>query len=241
VLQTVASNLRRERGTVAVFEAARAYLTRPDDLPQERELIVGAVAGFRLGRWGEPTSEEVDFYAGMGMLEEALERAGARVVFEQAEDFSLLRGRTAGILAGDERCGVYGQVHPRIASQFDIETPVFLFELDVEKLLDAMEGRVVHKAQSRFPAVIQDIALLVDAAVPAGKITAAIAGSALVTDVRLFDVYEGEPLPQDKRSLAYQVYFQALDRTLTDKEVADARQRIVRRLAHEFGAELRGA
>jgi phenylalanyl-tRNA synthetase beta chain len=240
VLQAVASNLRRERGTVALFEAARAYMTQAGELPQERELIVGAVAGMREGRWGEPTADEADFYDAKGLLEETFERIGAAVSFEAAEDYALLRGRTAAIVANGERAGVLGQVHPQVAAQFEISGPVFLFEMDVEKLLPAVETTVRHQAMSRFPAVIQDLALLVDASVPAAKVTQAIASSALVTQATLFDVYEGAPLPEGKRSLAYAVHFQSLEKTLTDQEVADARNRIVRRLQHEVGAELRG-
>jgi phenylalanyl-tRNA synthetase beta chain len=241
VLQTVASNLRRHRGTVAVFESARAYLTRLDDLPQEREVVVGAIAGMRGGRWGEALEEPVDFFDAKGILEETLQRAAVDTIFRAGEEYSLLRGRTAELLAGDEHAGVLGQVHPQVAAQFDIEVPVFLFELDVEKLLIAARGRVRHAAQSRFPAVIQDIALLIDTTVAAAAVTRAIAGSSMVTDVQLFDVYEGAPLADGKRSLAYQVYFQSLEKTLTEEDVAQARNRIVRRLQHEFGAELRGA
>jgi phenylalanyl-tRNA synthetase beta chain len=241
VLQAVASNLRRERGTVAIFEAARAYMTLQGELPQERELIVGAVAGVRHGRWGEPTSEEADFYDAKGLLEETFERIGASVSFEAAEEYALLKGRTAAIMAKGERSGVIGQVHPQVAAQFEINAPVFLFEVDVEKLLVAVQGTVRHQPMSRFPAVIQDLALLVDASVPAAKVTQAIATSALVTQATLFDVYEGAPLPEGKRSLAYAVHFQSLEKTLTDQDVADARKRIIRRLEHEFGAELRGA
>jgi phenylalanyl-tRNA synthetase beta chain len=241
VLQAVAANLRRERGTVAIFEAARAYMTLAGELPQERELIVGAVAGMRLGRWREPASDEADFYDSKGLLEEIFERIGASVSFDAAEEYALLRGRTAAISAGDGRAGVLGQVHPQVAAQFEISAPVFLFEIDVEKLLPAVQGTVRHRPMSRFPAVIQDLALLVDASVPAAKVTQAIASSALVVEVTLFDVYEGAPLPEGKRSLAYAVHFQSLEKTLTDQEVADARKRIIRRLEHEAGAELRGA
>ena len=240
VLQIVASNLRRHRGTVAVFESARAYLTRPDDLPDEREIMVGAIAGVRGGRWGEPLEEPVDFFDAKGLLEETLERSSVEAFFQAGEDYSLLRGRTATVVAGEDWAGVFGQVHPQVASQFDIDVPVFLFELDVEKLLAAAKGQVRHAAQSRFPAVIQDIALLVDASVAADEVTRAIAGSSMVTDVQLFDVYEGAPLSEGKRSLAYQVHFQSLEKTLTDEDVAQARNRLVRRLQHEFGAELRG-
>ena len=241
VLQAVSSNLRRERGTVAIFEAARAYMTLEGELPQERELVVGAIAGVRRGRWGEPTSDEADFYDAKGLLEETLERIGASVSFEAAEEYAMLRGRTAEITANGERAGVLGQVHPQVASQFEISGPVYLFELDVEKLLPAVQGTVRHQAMSRFPAVMQDLALLVDLSVPAAKVTQAIASSALVAQATLFDVYEGPPLPEGKRSLAYAVHFQSLEKTLTDQEVADARGRIVRRLQHEVGAELRGA
>jgi phenylalanyl-tRNA synthetase beta chain len=241
LLQAVASNLRRERGTVALFEVARAYMTVPGELPRERELLVGAVAGMRLGRWGEPTADEADFYDAKGLLEETFERAGAAVSFEAAEEYALLRGRTAAIMVDAERAGIIGQVHPQVAAQFEISEPVYLFELDVEMLLPAVQGAVRHQPMSRFPAVIQDLALLVDASVPAAGVTQAIAGSALVTQATLFDVYEGAPLPKGKRSLAYAVHFQSLEKTLTDQDVADARKRIIRRLEHEFGAELRGA
>jgi phenylalanyl-tRNA synthetase beta chain len=241
LLQAVASNLRRDRGTVAFFEAARAYLTLPGELPQERELVVGAVAGMRQGRWGEPTADAADFYDAKGLLEETFERVGASVSFNPAEEYALLRGRTAAIMVDGERAGVLGQVHPQVATQFEIAAPVFLFEVDVGKLLPAVQGTARHKQMSRFPAVTQDLALLVDASVPAAKVTQAIAGSALVTQATLFDVYEGAPLPAGKRSLAYAVHFQSLEKTLTEQEVADARKRIIRRLEHEFGAELRGA
>lgn len=240
LLQTIASNLRRERGTVAVFEAARVYLTAEGDLPEEREVIIGGCGGVRLGRWGEPDDEPLDFYDLKGMLEEVFERCDLEVEFRAGEEYSLLRGRTAEAWCRDRRVGVAGQVHPQVASVFEIEGPVFLFEVDVALLLPDAKQSVRFKSFSRFPTVIQDIAFLVDSSVPEARVEALIASSVLVVDVKLFDVYEGPPLPAGKRSLAFAVQFQAPDRTLTDAEVADARNRILRRLQHELGAELRG-
>jgi phenylalanyl-tRNA synthetase beta chain len=240
ILQTVSNNLRRERGIVAVFESGREYLTRPGERPEERELIVGAVGGFRTGRWGEATAEAVDFYDAKGMVEEIFERCGVDVSFGAAEEYGLLRGRTAGLSAGNGKAGILGQVHPEVASQFEIEGPVFLFEIDVAKVAESGEGESRYRSPSRFPAVIQDIALVVDESVPAAKVTQLIASSAQVADVKLFDVYEGAPLLEGKRSLAFAVQFQSAEKTLTDAEVAEARNRIVRRLQHEVGAELRG-
>ncbi|MGE0057757.1 MAG: phenylalanine--tRNA ligase subunit beta [Dehalococcoidia bacterium] len=240
LLQTLSSNLRHQRGAVAIFESARVYLSKPDDLPEERQLLVGAVAGYRSGRWGEPTAEPIDFFDAKGLLEDTFERTLAPVEFRAGQEYGMLRNRTAELLAGGARVGFLGQVHPNVASAFEVDTPVYMFEIDINRLLPSVTGEVHHKPLSRFPAVIQDIALLVDIAVPAAKVQALIASSNLVGQAQLFDVYEGDRLPDGKRSLAFAVHFQAPDRTLTEKEVADARARIVRRLQHELGAELRG-
>jgi phenylalanyl-tRNA synthetase beta chain len=241
ILQILSANLRRERGTVAIFEAGRVYLTVADDLPEEREVIMGALGGVRLGQWGEPTGEPVDFYDMKGVLEEMLERTGLDVEFRAGDEYSLLRGRTAELWAGDRKVGVAGQVHPQVASAFEITGPAFLFEVDVAQLLPEAPQVMRFKPFSRFPAVVQDLAVIVDSSVPEARVETLIASSSLVVEARLFDVYEGPPLSEGKRSLAFQVQFQALDRTLTDKDVADARNRLVRRLQHEVGAELRGS
>ncbi|HXH20981.1 MAG TPA: phenylalanine--tRNA ligase subunit beta [Dehalococcoidia bacterium] len=240
LLQTAAANLRYEKGTVALFESARVYLSREGDLPEEREQVAGVITGHRQGRWGEPTGEAVDFYDAKGLLEEMLERAGVAIEFRAGEDFGLLRGRTARIYARDEEAGVLGQVHPKLAERFGVEGPAFLFELDVERLLAAAKDAARHAPLSRFPAVIQDIAVVVDSSVPAARVQEIIASSALVARVQLFDVFEGEQLGQGRRSLAFAVHFQSPERTLTDEDVADARRRIIRRLEREVGAELRG-
>jgi phenylalanyl-tRNA synthetase beta chain len=241
LLQTLASNLRRERGTVAIFETARVFLSHQEGLPEEQELIVGVFAGNRLGRWGEPTLEPVDYFDAKGMLEEVFERVSAEVEFRAGQEFGMLRNRTADLYAGDERIGFLAEVYPQTAAAFDLDVPVFMFEADLAKLLPAVKDEARHTPLSRFPAVLQDIAVLVDWSVPAAKVRSLIGASNLVAEAQLFDVFEGSPLPEGKRSLAFSVQFQAHDRTLTDAEVADARNRIVRRLQHELGAELRGA
>jgi phenylalanyl-tRNA synthetase beta chain len=198
------------------------------------------MGGVRTGRWGEPLTEPVDFFDLKGCLEEIFERTGVGVEFRSDDEYGLLRGSTAGVYAGDERVGVIGQVHPRVASRFAIEGGAYLFEVDVGRLVPFVGQSVRHRPLSRFPEVTQDIAVLVEASVSAAKVRQLIESTALVTQARLFDVYEGAPLPEGKRSFAFAVHFQSPDKTLTDADVADARRRIVRRLEHELGAELRG-
>ena len=241
LLQSLSRNQRLRPGMLALFETARVFIPRPDDLPVENEQICGVVSGPRPDRWGQPSGDAVDLYDAIAYLDALFSRLGIHAIYQPVADFSLLTGRAATIAAGDWRLGVVGQVHPRVASAFDIEQDVFLFELDMEALLANQAGVRRYRPVVRFPAAQQDIALIVDDAIPAGQVRAVIGASALVTSVRLFDIYTGQPLPPGKKSLAFSVAFQSTDRTLTDSEVEKERRRIVARLERELGAQLRSS
>jgi len=141
--------------------------------------------------------------------------------------------------------GVAGELHPAVQEAFDLsEQPVCALEFDLEALLaQARAVGAVRIMQSipRFPAVSQDLAVVVDENLPAQQVQEAIvgAGGRLLRRAEIFDLYRGEQIPPGKKSLAYSLTYQAEDRTLTDDEVAKVQERIVRRLAEEFGAELR--
>jgi phenylalanyl-tRNA synthetase beta chain len=158
-----------------------------------------------------------------------------------ADEFALVPGRTAEVRAGGQRAGVLGQVHPDVAAAFGIEQDAYLFDVTLDALVElAGRGRKARRV-SRYPAVDQDLALIVDAATPAGALREAIESSALVREARVFDVYRGGQVPAGKKSVAFAVAYQSGDHTLTDDEVAKAQRKIVERLRREFGAELRGA
>jgi len=137
---------------------------------------------------------------------------------------------------------VMGELHPLVREAFDLsEQPVCALELDLEHLL-AQVGEVrTMQPISRFPAVVQDVALVVDGNLSAEEVRQAIlaSGGQLLRDARLFDLYRGEQIPAGKKSLAYSLTYQADDRTLTDDEVAQVQERIVQHLAEELGAKLR--
>jgi phenylalanyl-tRNA synthetase beta chain len=113
--------------------------------------------------------------------------------------------------------------------------------VDLESLLTRVPLTYRVAAVPRFPPVLQDIAVIVDEQVTAAELTEAIraAGGPLLAEVRLFDVYRGQPVPVGKKSLAYSLAFQAMDRTLTDAEVEEEKRRIVEAMADRLGARLR--
>jgi len=150
-------------------------------------------------------------------------------------DFYDLKGVVEALLA---RLGL----HPLVCEAFEMEgRRVCLLEFDLEALLGQMPPTRFMRPISRFPAVIQDLAVVVDEDVPGRRVEEVItaAGGSLLREVLLFDLYRGEQIPPGKKSLAFSLTYQADDRTLTDQEVARVQARIVRRLERELGAQLR--
>jgi phenylalanyl-tRNA synthetase beta chain len=239
-LRTIAANVRQHDGELAIFEAARVYLTEPDGPPIEREHVTGAVAGRREDRWGHASGESVDFYDAKGYVESALHQLGTEATFDEAPSFGLVPGRTAEIKIGGDVVGTIGQVHPRVASWFDIDHEVYLFELVVDDLLPRVPAVRRAESISRFPPVVQDIAIVVDRSLVAARARKMIEAHPLVRSAQVFDVYEGDRIPAGKKSLAFSVTYQSPEKTLTDEDVAKAQKSIVERLRKELGAELRG-
>ena len=240
LLETLATNLRhRQAAMVALFETGRIYLPRPDDLPQEAECLAGVVSGARPDRWGHPSEASVDFFDAKAYLDYLFDRLGLSPDYEESDDFALLPGRAAEMRLDGQRLGLLGQVHPRVTAAFDIQQDVFLFELELAALLPHIGKPRRYQPLSRFPAVEEDIAVVVDDGVPAAQVQAIIESSSLVQRATLFDVYTGPPVPAGKKSLAYSVAYQSFEHTLSDPEVQRERRRILERLSRQVGAVLR--
>ncbi len=247
LLETVARNLNAGAEQVAIFEAARAFLPVRDGtriLPEEHEQVTGALAGFEVDRWGRATSRRLDFFDAKGALEAALGALGVATTYASHDEYGLLPGHVARLEAstptsGSGAFGILGEVHPDTLEAFGIDQPVLLFEIDLARLLPHLPQRRATKSLSRFPAVTQDLAVVVDDAVTAGALQAIIEQSSLVTSAAVFDVFKGGRLPAGKKSVALSIRYQAADRTLTSDDANKEQARILKRLEREFGAEQR--
>jgi phenylalanyl-tRNA synthetase beta chain len=240
LLDAASRNLRVGRQSVRFFEAARVYFPTATGLPDERERIAGVVAGARLDRWGSPTGESCDFYDAKAFVAAVFERLSLPVTYEASEEYGLLAGRTARLSHEGRALGVLGQVHPRTAGAFGLSDAVYLFEIRLEEVLPHVRPVPHYLAVSKFPAVVEDLAVVVSREVPAGSLLDEILAHPLAVAARVFDEYEGDPVPEGKKSLAFSVSYQAPDRTLTDADVKKARERILSRLSGKWSAELRG-
>ena len=239
VLDIAARNLRLGRTRIAIFEAARVYLSTGSALPDERERIVGVVSGPRLDRWGNPTSEGADFFDAKAYVQQVFDRSGVEVSYSASKEYGLLAGRSAELRVGDGTVGVLGQVHTKTAETFGLEGDVYLFEIRLEDLLPHVKPVPHYRALGKFPAVVEDVAVIVSRDTAASSLVEEILAHPLASTASVFDEYQGEPIPEGKKSLALSIAYQAPDRTLTDADVKKAREKIVGRLSAKFGAELR--
>ena len=217
LVESAARNREVGNADVAIFEVARVYLPSGRDLPDERIHVAGLAEG--------------GFAHGKGVVEALYEALHLTPVFERGDDPLFHPGKNAR--TGE---GVLGELHPRA-----LEGTWCAFELDLEALLAAGSGPVDYEDVISFPAVRQDIAVVVPEEVEAGAIVAVARDAAgdELREARVFDVYRGEPVPAGKKSVAFAVAFQSPERTLSDEDAARLRGRIVDALAARFGAELR--
>ena len=244
LLGTLSYNEGHNEGPFRFFEQGRVFLPRADQLPDEREVASGVVSGLR----SEPSwlveNGPLDFFDVKGMITSALAFLGLSPSWEpaQAEDSPALHpGRTARILCSDIQVGVLGELHPTVVEQFDLaHRPVTVFELYLDSLLSlpARSGRN-FRSLTRYPSANRDVALVVGEDVPAGKVQEILVRHRLVERVELFDVYTGENLEPGAKSLAFHVYFQAPDRTLTAEEVNRTLDGLLRTMQRDVGATLR--
>jgi len=248
VLEIIEKNARL-RDSLAFFEIGPVFLPNKGELPDEPHKLAMAMTGKRQPpAWDTSDSTVMDFYDMKGAVESLLAGLGLKDIVYAPADSSTQPGaafhpgKSAQVSVNGKLVGAFGELHPMAQSKYEFaDTPVLAAEFDLEALRAAQPAYEITPVPA-FPPMLEDIALIVDESLPAAQIEALIiqTGGKMLTEVRLFDVYRGEQIGEGKKSLAYALTYQAPDRTLTDKEAAKLRQKIVRRLEHEVGAELRG-
>ncbi len=239
----------RLRQRMALFEIGPVFQhTGEDDLPREPQRVALLLAGPRSAPgWQPADTAPMDFYDLKGVLEALLNSLHIPDIrFEPGAHPSYHPGKCARILSGSQLLGISGELHPLARAGYDLPvtlaaTPLLAAELD----LDALQSLILILYDSlpvpEFPPVLEDLAVVVEEGLPAERVEQVIraAGGKTVTSIRLFDVYRGGQVGAGMKSLAYSLTYQAADRTLTDKEAAQVRQRVIRQLEQELGAKLR--
>jgi phenylalanyl-tRNA synthetase beta chain len=243
MLKVVAHN-RRNIGDapIQLFELGRIFFNPAQ--PSEKDSLVIAVSGRSLRT---PTETDYPlpqscFYTLKGVVEQFLEGAAAqKVEFKTVSVPAFHPHRCAEIIFGGRSIGVMGEVHPEVCSRFEIRDVVALAEIDPEHIKALLDATPRYARISRQPALQRDLSIIVDRDVPAETIADIIRrkGEDLLESARVFDVFTGGPIGEDKKSVSFSLIFRHPDRTLTDSLVAPIIENVIEAIKTEVGGSLR--
>lgn len=243
LLETVARNLARKNENPAFFELGAVYYPPAGDdiMPVEKIKLGIAISGESASGWHNRPSP-MDFYYLKGILELLCAQFnidGLRWL--KAEHPAWHPGRSARVMLGENEIGIMGEVHPLVCGAYDIKPRVCALELDVAALFAAAQERAMREPITRYPEVERDLALLVDRSLPVEELLRVMReqGGDLLRQVKLFDVYTGEPIAGDKKSVALRLCFRSSERTLTEEEVNEPLTAVLDAVKKSLGAALR--
>lgn len=245
LLDDVAYNIARKNQNVALYEIGRVFYQENDpkkDLPQEEKHLAFAVCGDVIVKDWQTKAQKVDFFTVKGIVEAVFAKfkLAERITYEASHMKDLHPGRAADIFLDGEKIGFLGQVHPAVAKAYDVPE-TYVAELNLAALLTAEVAPLVYQNVSKFPSVSRDIAMLVAEKISNQEITAVIAKAAgkFLTDVKLFDVYQGANIESGQKSMAYSLTFVNPEATLTDDEINRGMEKVTKALAENFAAVIR--
>ncbi|EKT4524150.1 phenylalanine--tRNA ligase subunit beta [Pseudomonas putida] len=240
LVKALQHNLNRQQDRVRLFESGLRFVGQLGDLKQQ-PMIAGVATGSRLPEGWANGRDSIDFFDVKADVEALLGYSGALgdFTFVAGNHPALHPGQTARIERDGKEVGYLGAIHPELAKPLGLERPVFVFEL---VLGDVVEGRLPKFSElSKFPEVRRDLALIAGRDVASSSVLEVIRDNAgeWLTDLRLFDVYQGKGIDPDRKSLAVGLTWQHPSRTLNDDEVNTTLQNILTSLEQRLNTTLR--
>ena len=241
LLEVARRNFNQRASTVAVFEVGMCYQACGDaEAVSERVRLAGLWAGNASRSPWRSEHRDVDFLDLKGILEALL--ADLTPEFRPQEVPWLQRGCAASIALNGEPLGFLGEVEPKLCGAFDLERRVFIFEVDFDTLAASWSRpKAAYDPLPKFPPIERDLAVVVPTNIGSGEVESHILGSSpeLIEAVELFDVYRGDQIPPDRKSLAYAIRMRSREKTLEDSDADAIVEGALRRLGERIGAELR--
>jgi phenylalanyl-tRNA synthetase beta chain len=243
VLESVSRNTSFRTMDLRLFEIRRRYLPTSDEMPHEPLCIAGALTGSRAEINWCNSSEPVDFYDVKGIIENLLELLHIRGVAWVADipEPYYHPGKSCSVMVGRERVGTFGELHPVVQANFEIEKPVYAFELDFARLVKLSSQKQSISAPSRFPDSTRDIAILVADDVPAERILESVRSvkAREIEQVEIFDLYRGAGIQEGFKSIAIRVRYRSYERTLTDDEIGAIHAKVIAVLMNKLNVSIR--
>ncbi|SQC67374.1 Phenylalanine--tRNA ligase beta subunit [Listeria fleischmannii subsp. fleischmannii] len=243
LLHAASYNVARKNTDVALYEIGNVfYGTEGDALPLEEEHLAVLMTGNRILKDWQKETKAVDFFVIKGILEVLNERLGLLKPFrfEQMTREDMHPGRTARVYLGDLEIGFIGQIHPALQKEYDLKE-TYVFELNLREIIQAEKVHVAYQPIPRYPEMTRDVAILVSRDTAQSAILDVIRenGGKLLHDVQLFDIFEGEGILDNQKSMAYTLTYLDPERTLVEEEVTAINQKVLNALSEKLGAVIR--
>lgn len=245
LLEVARYNMARQQARIAIYETGRVFMGNDSGkLPKESEYLGILLAGEAQAKtWSQP-SRPYDFYDLKGILTTYLKtlQMDQEIILQPVHHLEHFHpGRTAQILYKEQIIGIIGQVHPNVAQDYDLPAHTLYLEMNLQPLMDHPRQTLLHQATHKYPSSSRDVAMLVDKSVRHGDIVKVIQdnGGKYLTQVHLFDLYQGDHIASDKQSLAYQLTFQNAAATITDEAIQEAMTQVIQALQAAFEVEIR--
>ena len=245
LLNTAAYNLARQAESVKIFEVGRVYLPKSLPLtehPEERRVIGAVMSGRRNELNWTSGKDSVDFYDMKGVVEGLLAKMQlADYELAACEEPYMHPGKSCVVKAGEKVIGYFGCLHPTVAANFDVPEETYVLELELLHLAESALRVPQYTHLAKFPGTSRDIAVVVPKNVTVNELEGVLRKNAgpLLKGIRVFDVYTGKQVAEGCKSVAFNLTFQAEDRTLTDGEIDPIIKNVVEKVAEAYAAELR--
>ncbi|MHA4988342.1 phenylalanine--tRNA ligase subunit beta [Cetobacterium somerae] len=242
LLSNVRDNLNRNQNDLRFFEVSRVFTPKEDGLANETLRASIALAGKTFKTLWDPKPEAMDFYTLKGFVEKFLEYMGVtRYQLDRSEDNNFHPGRSADIRIGKVKIGTFGEIHPELAENMDIKRErAYVAELDLTTLLNYRAKKVKYERIVKYPEVTRDLAVVLDRDVLVGKMLEDIKKSSnLIESVAIFDVYQGEKIEADKKSVAISIVLRKKDGTLEESDINITVDKILKLIAKNYNGEIR--
>jgi phenylalanyl-tRNA synthetase beta chain len=245
LLETAQRNISRQQSNLRLFEVGKVFLGQSDAvLPQEEEMLAGLWTGPGVKAAWHSRERACDFFDIKGAVEGLVLGLGVSDVSFTALSDDECRytraGHTAQIITNRQVVGLVGEICAGVAEPYGLKQQVFIFELDVDKLVPLLPDAKQMAPIPRFPSTARDITVIIDQAVESERLVETVIRfeEALVEDLYLFDIFIGDPIPEGKKSVSFRVTYRSAERTLDDETVNTIHHRLTHRLIDEFGATL---
>jgi phenylalanyl-tRNA synthetase beta chain len=244
LLEVLKYNAARQHDSTGVYETGAVFLADSgQELPEEQEHLAIALTGLWHSHLWQGEKKPVDFYVLKGILEGLFTKLGLqeKIEYRQAVIDGMHPGRTAEVFLEGKSIGFVGQIHPQVQKEKDLKD-TYVCEINLRDTLQSATEPLKYQSIPRYPSITRDIALVVDKVKSAFELKAVIeeAGGALLKEVYVFDLYEGDRLEAGTKSIAFSLKYFDPERTLTDEDVTKTHQQVLNALEQKTGAFLRG-